>query len=88
MHGVSSVPVQLSLIRRDREQLESEKRAVRAQIEEFEVKKHKIQLEIQTVNQQVKAAKEDKRDADTIRSQMEKMKEQLARQEVRPPLRP
>ena len=71
------------MLRRDREQLEADKRALKLQVEEFEVREHRLRLEIQSVNQQIKLAKEDKKDADAMRGQVDKAREHMSRQEVR-----
>lgn len=75
--------LQKSSLKRAQEVLEAERRNLKLAIEEFDVRRHHSQLEIQAKNVEIRKAQEDRRDAETIRKQVEKARAYLSQQEVR-----
>ena len=78
------VSSQMSALRRERDALEADKRTFRLQLEEFEAQRRELLTENHNIRQQLKQAKEDRQDAETMRAGVERAKDQLHRQEVVP----
>jgi prefoldin subunit 5 len=73
-------------VEHDRNTLMADRRKLQHDVEEYETKHARLKAQIDVINDQIRKARKDKEDADEIRSECERKKERLAREEVLQPV--